>query len=93
MVSLKREHNFIENDFVVSFKGDFLDQLVDACALLEVASKLISHHKDMDIDPQTFSGLALLMDRVKELLDINANLLPETPVSSRVGGMRNPEAH
>ena len=93
MTLSRKRQGTTEENFVVSFKGDFLDQLIDAKALLEVASKLIVHHQDVGIDHQTFTGLALLMGQIQNLLDINNHLLPDHTVVFSLGENHNSEMH
>ncbi len=76
-ITLKSEKEILETDQVVSFKGRFLDQLTDAVALIEVVEIIIRHHDDVYLRKSGFMGLAMLIEQIKQLLDINANLLPQ----------------
>lgn len=76
---------FVNADQVVSFKGHFLDQLLEAVALIEVVEIIIRHHDEAHLHKHGFTGLVMLVEQIKELLDIKDNLLPD--------GMEVPECH
>ncbi len=82
----------VKADQIVSFKGHFLDQLIDAVALIEVVEIIIRHHEDVYLRKSGFVGLAMLIEQIKELLDVNANLLtddvviPSNTVMKKTGG-------
>jgi hypothetical protein len=59
----------------VTFKGDFLGKLIDAAALIAVLELAIKNHTGFNFDNPSILGITILVEQVKELLDINANLL------------------
>lgn len=70
-------------DYVVSFKGEFLDKLIDAVALIEVLEIALKHNQEIDINKAGFTGISILLEQIKGLLDINENLLHEKNEPSR----------
>ena len=60
---------------IVTFKGDFLGKLIDATALIAVLELTIKNHEGFDLDKPSILGMSILVEQVKELLDVKANLL------------------
>jgi hypothetical protein len=61
----------------VKFKGDFLGKLIDAVALLDVAEMVMKGHQDVGLSQSNMTGIIVLLEEIKERLDIKAHLLEE----------------
>lgn len=59
---------------VVKFKGDFLGHLIDAVALVELLEFVIKHHEETDFNKPRMLGMSILVEQIKALLNIEANL-------------------
>ncbi len=59
----------------VSFTEDFLGKLIDAVALLDVAEMVMKGHQEVGISQFNMPGIILLLEEIKERLNIQAHLL------------------
>jgi hypothetical protein len=60
---------------IVMFKGDFLGNLIDAVALVEVLEFIIKNHEEIDFNKPSMLGMSILVEQIKGLLNIKANLV------------------
>lgn len=72
----KKESVSLNDNRIVSFKESYLDNLVEAEALLEVVGKMVTHHDDIQINPKAFMGVSILVEKIAGLIDINENIIP-----------------
>lgn len=61
----------------ISFKESYLDNLVEAEALLEIVSRMMTHHDEILINPKAFMGVSIMLEKIARLIDIKDNLMPE----------------
>ena len=61
----------------VSFTEDFLGKLIDAVALLDLAEMVIKGNQEVGLSPLNMTGIIILLEEIKERLDIEAHLLEE----------------
>ncbi len=61
----------------VSFTEDFLDKLIDALALLDVAEMVMKGHQEVGLSQSNMTGIIILLKEIKERLDIDAHLMEE----------------
>ena len=61
----------------VSFTEDFLGKLIDAVALLDLAEMVMKGSQEIGLSPLNMTGIIILLEEIKERLDIEAHLLEE----------------
>jgi hypothetical protein len=61
----------------VSFTEDFLGKLIDAVALLDLAEMVMKGNQEVGLSPLNMTGIIILLEEIKERLDIEAHLLEE----------------
>ena len=66
----------------VSFKEGYLDNLVEAEALLEVVGKMVSHYDDIQMNPKAFMGISILLENITQLIALDANLVNDSDTAS-----------
>lgn len=71
-----------DNAHFISFKAGYLDNLVEAEALLEVLGKMINHHEDINMNSKAFMGMSILLEKITQLIDVNENLLNDSNKAS-----------
>lgn len=71
----KYQHEGITNP--INLPHGYTDSLTEASALLEVASKILNHHNEIQFNKETFVGLTMLIEQAKSLIDIS-----DRPISS-----------
>lgn len=64
-------------DDSVKFKGDFLGKLIDAVALLDLAEMVMKSNQEVGLSQSNMTGIIILLEEIKERLDIEAHLLKE----------------
>lgn len=69
------ESVIVQNGRVVSFKEGYLDNLVEAEALLEVVGKMVACHDDMHMNQKTYMGMSILLEKITRLIDVNSNMV------------------
>ena len=62
----------------ISFKESYLDNLVEAEALLELVAKMVDHHDDILINAKAFMGVSILLEKITRLININENILSDS---------------
>ncbi|MDH5778754.1 MAG: hypothetical protein OEZ33_11120 [Gammaproteobacteria bacterium] len=62
----------------VYFKTGYLDNLVEAEALLEVVGKMVTHHDEIPMNSKTFMGMSILIEKITKLIDVNENLINDS---------------
>lgn len=73
----------LDKSRTISFRESYLDNLVEAEALLEVVGRMMTHHDEILINPKAFMGVSIMLEKIARLIDINGNIMPENTVKKR----------
>ncbi len=74
----------IGTDYIVSFRGEFLGKLIDAVALIDVLEIVLRQQEEgLELSKTGYMGISILIEQIKERLDINSNLLPDDYLDSQ----------
>ena len=72
---MKSIRNTVIRHDLVSFKGDFLGNLIDAVALIDLAETVLKNNHESGVTQSNMTGIIILLEQIKQKLDIEAHLL------------------
>ena len=72
---MKSIRNTVIRHDLVSFKGDFLGNLIDAVALIDLAETVLKNNHESGLTQSNMTGIIILLEQIKQKLDIEAHLL------------------
>ncbi len=75
---LERDVALLGDVRTVSFKQGYLDNLIEAEALLEVVGKMVTHYDAVQMNPKAFMGIAILLEKITQLIDVDENLVDDS---------------
>ncbi len=79
---VKEETTSLNDTRIVAFKEGYLDNLIEAEALLEIMANMISRYDDIQMNTKALMGMSILLEKISQLIDVNENLISDCAVAA-----------